>query len=482
MFTKTISSPVSPLTYNYFANHIPAMVRPNNEPDWSLSCLGVALIRPRVEKYCGITGCVDGLTCATSVEFAITRRNSRRQNESSKTIPGFHYMYMSLNEENLSEIKKAMNAQGFEELKAVEAFVAQQLKMTLFAVYIDKETNSAFIWAPSSNMALYHLCLGFISALFPNIFKDKPLSIEEIQLVKSLTNKTHDRFVATCSNLLKPLKQQIVKEELTNCFRGFRSGKIRAAEQDVERIRYSAEEALKNYRNIIDNLNTAIINLEGLKVVNSDENNTQEQEAIDYIVSEPRIHNVQYSNGQLTFDVTTVLTNTDVMKFKNQIRRGDVFNGYHLADDNPFKNLESRKLLLNALFGTESPELNVKVRGKIVLQITRNFMDAPRGENFDESNPAIANCLTNPHFKLHGCPGQNRTQIIECLQQADIETAIEASISATGSVNIDETDITFRPFVQEILTSDKKIIRRCDGVEMTTAEALLWLTKKELAA
>ena len=106
-------------------------------------------------------------------------------------------------------------------------------------------------------------------------------------------------------------------------------------------------------------------------------------------------------------------------------------------------------------------------------------MNAPSGDDYRSSDRALRDCLANPHFKQHGCPGRNRDQIVQCLSQADIVSAIECCIAATGSVNIDETDITFRPFVQEILTSTQKIIRRRDGIDLTPAEALLWLTKKQ---
>ena len=107
-------------------------------------------------------------------------------------------------------------------------------------------------------------------------------------------------------------------------------------------------------------------------------------------------------------------------------------------------------------------------------------MTAPRGQVEAESNLKLKDYISNPHFKIHGCPGRNKEQIIRCLRQADIVSAIECSIAAVASVNIDETEYTFRPFLQEVLTSKNKILENSAGEKMTPEEAVLWLSKQEI--
>lgn len=472
MFTKPITSPIAPLTQNYFKQ----IRRLEGELDFSWSCFAAAVIRPRIPNYTGIYGKVEYMqpdAAFNNVDAVI--HNDIRDKEN---YPYIGYYMVPARAEIFDSVKTRMKELGCEEITAIEKYVEQQLQMKLFVVFTHEESNAAFIFSPTDNLAVYHLCCAFTYTLLPKVFKDKPLSADELEIVKALSHKTPDMFVQFCSKALMPLKEDLMKAELTMCFRGFREAKVNAAKQEVEAIRAYSEQILNQYRAKIDELNNAIVLYEGLKVVNSDGNNEQEQEAIDYLVSCPRLHNIRYRDGELDFDIDTYLTNIDVMKFRTAVNRNDIYDSYRLSEDNPFYNRENRKLLLNALFNNTNPELSVRMRGHVVLYIKRNFMDAPRGESFDETNPALANCLTNPHFRYHGCPGQNRSQIVECLKQADIVSAIECSIASTGSVNIGETDITFRPFVQEILTTNKKIIHRNDGVDMTTAEALLWLTKK----
>jgi len=476
MFKEAISSPIAPLTQNYFKT----LSRPDRELDWSLSSLGAALLRPRIENYQGVYGyMVSGATKESAlVHIGEVIQDKKTRKEVCKNEPFVVYHMMSLTAETVNYIKRHMEEFGCEEVKAIEAYVKQELSMDLFAAFTNKETNSAFIFTGTSNLALYHLCLAFISTLLPAVFESQPITPDEVQIVKALSHRTSAQFVDLLSKALSPMKHELMRAELNQCFRGFREAKIQAAERTVNEMQSRIDELMERYRRQIDELNNAIIMFEGLKVVNSDSNNEQEQEAIDYLVDNPRLHNVSYSNGALSFDVDTYLTNIDVMKFRNAVRTKDIYDSYRLNQNSPFASKNNRKMLLDALFNEYNPKLFVKIRGHIVLQINRNWMDAPRGNDFDETNLALANCLTNPHFKLHSCPGQNREQIIQCLREADIVSAIECSIAATGSVNIAETDITFRPFVQEILSSERKIIHREDGVDMTPAEALLWLTKK----
>ncbi len=476
MFSKCISSPIAPLTQNYFKK----INRPNGEFDWSLSCLGVVLLRPRMQEYEGIDGLITSITNERAIEKtrSVLTNRSMISEEANRKNPSIYYFHVVSS--NISHIQNTLSKEDLSELKPIEIFVKQQLDISNFAVYINKKFNCAFIYSGVNDIKLYHLCWAFIYNLFPSIFEGKDLTPNEISLVKSLCHKTPDVFIALTTKALAELKPVILKEELSKCFKDFRELKIRKAETIVQAKRNEVEQLLNQYMKMTEELEAAVVTYEGMKILNKD--TEIEQETIDYLISNPCLHDVEYSNGCLEFNVATVLTNFDRMKWQNAARKNDIYNDYRLNETSVFVSRENRQLFLNALFDSQSPEIYVKIRGHILLQINRNYMDVERGEQFDESETEVANCITNPHFKLHGCPGQNRGQIIECLNQGDIITAIEASIAATGSVNIAETEYTFRPFVNEILNSEKRIIRRKDGVDMTPAEALLWLRSREMAA
>jgi len=475
MFSKVISAPIAPLTFSYLNN----FTRPEGELDWTLSSLGFVLFQPRIPDYSGICG---NYTRFIELDAKLIDQIQKTCDRENKSTPSFNYhICLDLTESKLQIIKKAMTTIGLSELEPIERYIAQQLLMKDFAVFIHEESNSAFIFAPSTNIQLYHLCLAFTYTLFPAIFKNKPLSDDEIQVLKSLSHKTADSFISLMQKMLQPVRSVILRTELASCFRGFRQGKISTAENRVHALRSQIEAVLEDYRRKETELENAIVMLEGLKVI-SDGDSEEEKEVIEYLSKEPRIQNISYDRGSLIFDVTTLLTNTDVKKYENAEKTQGIYDGYRIASTNVFNNKANRMMLMKALFANPNPDLRVKISGHIVFQPSTNWMDAPRGQNIDMTDPILSNCLINPHYKLHGCPGRNRDQIIQCLQQGDLISAIECSIAATGSVNIGETDITFRPFVQEILTSDKRIIQRSDGTDLTPVEALLWLQTKEKTA
>ena len=468
MFRELIGDPIAPLTRNY----IRTLTRPTNEYDYALTCLGVALFKDRIEDYKGIGG-----RCGTYGPDSIEVLLNLAAEDCSTQNPQFYYIVTQGS--CFGTAQEIVRKLDLQELPAVNKYIESQLQMNSFAAYKFKDRNTAVVLSCTSDMRVYHLCCAFIYTLFQEIFKDKPLTQDETKILKSICNKSSTNFTTLLSQALAPMKESLLRTELVQCFAGFRQEKINAAKRKMDEMRNNCEDCYEQYCRSVDMLNNQIVIYEGLRTVYSDGNNDQEKEAVDYVCGCNHIHNVNFSDGYLTFQVDTILTNTDPMKFQSAIRSKDIYNNYRLEDDNPFNNKAHRTLFMNALFKETNPELFVRIRGEIKLNPGRQWMDAPRNAYFDDNDAVLGNCLTNPHFKFHGCPGQNRTEITKCLQDGDIVSAIECSIAATGSVNIGETDITFRPFVNEILSSKKKIIQRADGELMTPTEALLWLIQKQ---
>lgn len=478
MFNVKINSPISPLNLNYMRN----TVRLTNEPDYSLACLGVALFKPRFENYSGINGYVYTGPEDEIIE-AVKAFESNHRNKPAEWLlehPTLVIGYQ-MSTFDAGKITQTMQEMGYKDLPQVEAYVKSELQMSDFKAFCNEKNNKAFVVLPrtSNNMAVYHFILAFLYVYFPAMFKAKPIQPDEVNILKSLTNKTSEKFIELMKKKLEPMQMELLRAELSACFAGFRENRIAAAKNEVDMLRRNVESALQTYRDYTERMNQAIITYEGMKVVNGPDQSQAEDEAIEYISTCKCLHSVTYYSGTLRYDVDTILTNFDPMKWKNAVARNDIYNGYRLDQNNPFTNLANRQLLLRALFASAEPELAVRMRAHFELEILTNTMSVPRGYAFDESIPELRDALTNPHYHFHGCPGTNRDQIMQCLRQNDIVSAIECSIAAAGSVNIAETDLTFRPFIQMILTSENKIIRRKDGVNLTPAEALLWLLKKE---
>lgn len=469
MFVSQIRRPISPLPEDFFFDK----ARPTGEYDYALSCLAFVLLHSRIQNYGGICG-----RCGVcgNIEDAV-KDALFLEEQGNNDAPRFFYYYCTDMEGELVDKARAELKNGnLTELPQIEAYIKQETQLANYLVAISLKTNSAYVFAPTSHLGLYHLTIAFFFALYPNLFKDKPLTENERALLQSLTQKSPVRFTYLITKALEPMKNEMLKAQIAKWFAGYRESRVRSAEQDVARCQQFVQDNLSQYGQLMQNLNEAIVRYEGLKKVVSD-NTEKEDELTEYLAASPNLHDISYSNGYLTYTATTYLQNFDIMKWRHAVRCNDIYNSYRLADDNPFNNYASRKMLLDALFDSQDPDLMVNMIGTIKIHLGNNSVNVVAGE--DIKLDSDCGYITNPHYKYHGCLGSNRDQIVSCLQHGDIISAIECSIAGVGSVNIGETEYTFRRMVQEILTHKGKIIHRRDGTDLTTAEALLWLIKKK---
>ena len=222
MFNSAIVNPVSPLTTTY----INKLVRINNDPDFSLISLATAIIKPRVETYSGIEGSYLFTRDANDIANKIDLFNDSRKNVDKKAamnIPAFFYMISNLSMDSLNVIRAHAKEIGLTELTTIENFVNQQLSFSTYGVFINSESNAAFVVVSSTSMSLYHLSISFISLLYPALFKEHPLTKEETEVLKGLTNKSQTNFVERTSDILQYMKADLLRQELAECFRGFRT-------------------------------------------------------------------------------------------------------------------------------------------------------------------------------------------------------------------------------------------------------------------
>ena len=106
-------------------------------------------------------------------------------------------------------------------------------------------------------------------------------------------------------------------------------------------------------------------------------------------------------------------------------------------------------------------------------------MSADRGYDYLDADPVFRSYIPNPHLKLFGCLGGYEDRVIRALRDRNYIGAIEMCCASAGSVNLEETEQTFRPFLGWLLSSREKVLQRKDGVEMTREEALVYLKDKE---
>lgn len=465
MFRERVEIPVDPIPKVY----ADSLVRLENEPDYSLTSLGIALLTPRIEQYSGIKGTYYNFEDkADAVKDFICRV------EAVDTYPLYCYYIYSSD----SEIKDLIKEQlpDFKERQDISKFINEKSGHNCTVLYHeDKCVVGIFI--NTRDIRMYHLMMSFVSLFYPSLFKEKKMDEKEFNLVKSLVNKEKDKFYACVKILLEPHITFFRRFQMETLMKNIHEEKISKALSDVSSHRDAVRYAEEEYGRAVENLKRVIVVYEGLKATESYDN--QEEEFVEYLTKNKNIHCLNIENGYFKFSVTTQLVNYNEDAWRTFSERGFIFDGdYRTTLPDVFRIEKNRRILLNNIF-SEEPEFAINMAGNYCFNLNRSTVGTIRDYDYVNNDPVFKNYLPNPHLKLFECLGGYSQRIMDALRERNYILAVEICIASAGSVNLDETDQTFRPFIGWILTSKEKILVRKDGTEMTPEEALIWLIDKE---
>ena len=471
MFRDRIDKPIDPIPMEY----VNTLHRLDDEPDYSLTCLGIAMLRPRIENYKGISGVYKNLTD----EISCVRDFIELSQRTWETPALCYYMYRN-NCEDRAEMMQMLDDNGFIVKENIGAFIKTQASLNCFAVY-HKDNNFAGIFINSSEIRFYHILISFVSLLFPNLFTTitmrKP---EDYNIVIALSKQTKDLFVQRIQEATQQYTVEFRQIMLSTLLKGIHESKIAHALQDVTQARSYVENVKLNLSDAIASLRNYIVTYEGLKATESYDK--PEEDLVEYLATNKNIHNLTVNGSRLTFSVSALLNNYNEDAWAAFKRRGAIYDGQYRTDSmlDAFRTKENRQILLDNLF-SESPDFSVKLAGNYTMDIQNCHLTTDRGYDYNAADPMYKSYIPNPHLKLFNCLGGYERRVAEALEKRDYILAVELCCASAGSVNLEETEQTFRPFLGWLLSSREKVLRRKDGVDMTPEEALVWLIDKENA-
>ena len=470
MFRDYINNPIDPIPVEY----IKTLTRIYNEPDYSLTCLGIALLKPRMENYEGIGGTYENYSDeSTCVDEFIERG---KQNNDYPTF--CYYMY---NSGNNDEAKTRLKDAGYSVKENIGAFIKSKGNVDCLAVY-NAEKNVAGIFINTRSIQYYHLIISFISLLFPNLFKVPLKKPEEYDIITSLSKTDKKIFVQKIQEAVAPYSLEFKRLMLSGMLKALHADKIDAALRDVNLQRSNIDIIQTQLSDAIKKLKDMIVTYEGLKVTESYDG--PEEELVEYLSNNKMIYNMKIDGTKLSFCVATLLNNYNESAWETFNKRGYIYDGEYTdhrtkVDLLPaFKDKANRKILFNSIF-VESPEFAVKIAGNYTVNLHDCRITARKDYDYEEASPIFSSYLPNPHLKLFSCLGGYEHRVIKALRDRNYIGAIEMCCASAGSVDLDETEQTFRPFLGWIMSSREKILRRKDGVDMTPEEALVYLIDKE---
>lgn len=471
MFKDRIRNPIDPIPFEY----VNTLKRLEGEPDFSLTCLGIALLKPRIADYQGI----DGVYYTLNYESECIEDFIRRYDNLDGYPMLCYYRYVRLDDKT-NDLMKTLKSKGFEVKENVGSFIKSKTNAECVAVY-HKTKNCAAYFVNTDDIKIYHGLISFISLLFPSLFSELPLrKPEDYDVILSLSKSDKNVFIEKIQNAVQPYITDFRRLMLGNLLRSIHESKIENALSSVNTQRVYISDIERTYANEIKKLKELIVVYEGMKVTECYDK--PEEDLVEYLSTNKLIHNLSISNGRLIFNVATYLNNFNENAWDTFSKRGFIYDGKYKTNLNiqAFTDRDNRKILLDSIFGEDS-EFVVKVAGNYILDLNSSYLQSSRGYDYAMADPIFKSYLPNPHLELFACLGGYKERVMRALRDGNYVAAIELCCASAGSVNLEETDQTFRPFIGWILNSREKILHRKDGVEMTPEEALIYLIDKEKA-
>lgn len=463
MFKEAIPE-IYPLTQEYVEtiNYI------DYEPDLALTMLGLVCFKKRLENYNGIKG---WFNVGTEESYGIDKVLSAYDNIKSD-VHFYYYTYISSRAEcNYESLTKL----GFKHRENVENIVKAKFSNVKCSVLYNENKNVVAIFTSNRGLDIYHLILSFLPLYYPNIYTTPITKADpEVKVLSTLSKATSIQFKEAISEALMEYADVFYRAQISGLLKVQHTQKINEATSKVATARDRMNELLERYKEACQKFKEAIIFKEG--VIKTETSTEEEEELVRYLCANKKIRNVKIVNGVISFTVATLLQQFSTDDWTILARNGNIFTGRYdnKALTGVFKDIENRKLLFNAIF-SEDAKFEVKMAGNYNINLRYNSLSSNKNFDYVGTDPMYENYLPNPHLKIFECLGQYQPRVVDALNRGDIITAFELCVFSAGSVDLCETEQTFRPLLGWIMNSDKKILRRYDGVDMTTAEALLWL-------
>lgn len=389
----------------------------------------------------------------------------------NKDVYSFHW-FEGVNtppDELLNPLKE--DFKRIEKLPTHEEFLSEQLKQRIF-IRLMPEENTVCLFTSNVTLPIFHCAQFFIPKYF-NIFKEKPLTKDEISFLETLTYKMNGNYVSKLSDLAysESFRAYLFKDQLEAFEKKLFERKVQAAQDSLNTIEDAMRKAMDDYKKACDKRVEAIALVAGLKTMADQvEEHTELQ---DYLMNNKRICNVSINDSTISYVVKTYLAPHHVDEWEVMTTRAHMFDQYV---SHTFNDRNDIKLLLDAIF-SENRCLKLRMCAYFAIDYFGGYVNSQINHRFTTAGNDLVNYVPNPHLHHHNCFGQNKLAIVEQLACGDAIGAIECSIACAQRINIHES-MSFGPFVRDLLACTGKCLVANNGTELTVSEAIKYLKEQ----
>lgn len=369
-------------------------------------------------------------------------------------------------------IEKGECLRGFKKLEDVSKAISNY--GFAFALYLNEERKSTLVLMERIDMRRWHLLQSFSPRFFPWYFKEAPFTPEELELLKSLLNKTQDEYLLQVAKFAE--KYDFDSAFIRKALQGFEGSLLSSQLEAAEQQRKREEDRLIRLRNDfseiyrkLDQITTRQLGIQA-KMQAAD---TIESDVMEYFLSNKHLKLVEASGSYLRFEVHTVIDNFDPEMYTAAIKNdGSFFYQY----TNDFFTRKRVRKLFDALFDKEI--LKLRVCACYSLDFTSGAYDGVGHHIFDADT--LATRIPNWHIQEYRCLGGNEITIAESVLAHNYLGAVLACEASARNMNMTDSTVG-RIFARSICrdSRDTKILQTADGTLMSPREAIEWLEKGE---
>lgn len=357
---------------------------------------------------------------------------------------------------------KAVVPDSIQEVKDIGAYLSDKYK-----VYQDAAARITIVQPQQSGggfcgSAFYRRFASAMPRLLPWLFKDHPLTPDELNYLRALsTPDTSSESLARMTEALynkTDLPSRAVDKAIESLFKGTIDRRKKDLQHRIENLYRALKETRARISDIFADITRTNCELTGL---DSKDESTFITELKDYLHTQKGI-SVGTDDGALLLTITTFLSNYDP----------DDVETFIFNSDRPYEDLT----------GEEEHDVRILFRAVFIDHIFKIKLAATYKLNYnchvtamsDEINMSAIQAVPNPHINHHSCLGNYEPMLEDAEDRRDFIAAIAICQQSASSMNLVET-ISTKYFFDDFATAyhtDIPVILTAAGESITPKQAI----------
>ena len=338
-------------------------------------------------------------------------------------------------------------------------------KIAPVACFIDEDKRESVLVLGDHNLVTYHCVQCAIPVIIPWLFKEKPLTEEEYKLLSSFRNPSSSEFenamkVISDSNTFR---KKIAFRTARNFVLSNRNNSLKAAKEEVRRLRQSVEDRALSLATANATLRNAEVALTGL-MLQGEQNKTADDFA-EYLSKNENVKITPLGDSVVR---VTCFGHGDYYDEEMAERVIDNPDSY-LYDIETDLDVEDMRKAFRAIFVDK--ELRIRLCSSYDINAGGCYVGG------------VAACddvdgyMYNPHIQEYQCLGDYSALMSEALRKGDYVGVIDLCVTSCCSLNFADS-VVMEKFSEWLVEDDTKCIEFPDGTVGSFEDAVIFVRGK----